>query len=160
MEPFRRLDTVVSYFIGNDPSKWHPDVPVRGGVRYVDHYPGVDLEVTGQQVRRDWRRDKDVLVVPLAKPVLGAATVLVTFEQPMSARGGELPLGRVTPLGVQSERGYIQVVSPLQVNCDVVRSTGPLLGSIRWNCPPNTGFSPRTRPSGRGNTPRGPSISR
>jgi hypothetical protein len=48
LEPFNRLDTVVSYFIGNDPAKWHVAVPVWGGVRYVDLYPGVDLELTGE----------------------------------------------------------------------------------------------------------------
>jgi len=48
IEPFNRLDTVVSYFIGNDPAKWHVAVPVWGGVRYVDLYPGVDLELTGE----------------------------------------------------------------------------------------------------------------
>ena len=34
-----------------------------------------------------------MLVVPLAKPVLGAGTVLVTFEQPMSTRGAEFAPG-------------------------------------------------------------------
>ena len=48
IEPFDRLDTVVSYFIGNDPAKWHVAVPVWGGVRYVDLYPGVDLELRGE----------------------------------------------------------------------------------------------------------------
>ena len=55
IEPFDRLDTVVSYFLGNDPAQWRPDVPVWGGVRYVDLYPGVDLELTsegGQMVQR------------------------------------------------------------------------------------------------------------
>jgi hypothetical protein len=55
MEPFDRLDTVVSYFIGNDPAKWHVAVPVWGGVRYVDLYPGVDLEITGRDGHLDWR---------------------------------------------------------------------------------------------------------
>jgi hypothetical protein len=55
LEPFGRLDTHVSYFIGNDPSTWHTDVPVWGGVRYVDLYPGVDLEITGQSGRWAWR---------------------------------------------------------------------------------------------------------
>jgi hypothetical protein len=36
LEPFDRLDTHVSYFIGNDPTQWRTDVPVWGGVRYVD----------------------------------------------------------------------------------------------------------------------------
>jgi hypothetical protein len=46
IEPFDRLDTVVSYFISNDSDRWRPDVPVWGGVRYVDLYPGIDLELT------------------------------------------------------------------------------------------------------------------
>ncbi|MBN1963519.1 MAG: SBBP repeat-containing protein, partial [Anaerolineae bacterium] len=46
LEPFDRLDTRVSYFLGSDPAGWHADVPVWGGVRYRDLYPGIDLEVT------------------------------------------------------------------------------------------------------------------
>ncbi|MBI4671755.1 MAG: SBBP repeat-containing protein [Chloroflexi bacterium] len=55
LEPFDRLDTHVSYFTGSDASQWHPDVPVWGGVRYKDLYPGIDLELTsenGQMVQR------------------------------------------------------------------------------------------------------------
>ncbi len=51
LEPFHRLDTVVSYFIGNDPDQWRLNVPVWGGVRYADLYPGIDLELTGQNGR-------------------------------------------------------------------------------------------------------------
>ncbi len=51
LEPFNRLETHVSYFIGNDPAQWHADVPVWGGVRYVDLYPGIDLEVVGEDGR-------------------------------------------------------------------------------------------------------------
>ncbi len=47
IEPFDRLDTHVSYFKGNDASKWRTDVPVWGGVRYKELYPGIDLELTG-----------------------------------------------------------------------------------------------------------------
>jgi hypothetical protein len=60
LEPFDRLDTHVSYFIGSDPVKWRADVPVWGGVRYVDLYPGIDLEMTsesGQMVQRVVARD-------------------------------------------------------------------------------------------------------
>ncbi len=51
LEPFDRLDTTVSYFKGSDPAGWHSAVPVWGGVRYVDLYPGIDLEVTGENGR-------------------------------------------------------------------------------------------------------------
>lgn len=47
--PFKPLDTVVSYFIGSNPEGWHPDVPAWGGVRYVELYPGVDLEITAEK---------------------------------------------------------------------------------------------------------------
>ncbi|MCL5959451.1 MAG: SBBP repeat-containing protein [Chloroflexi bacterium] len=49
LEPFNRLETKVSYFRGNDPAKWRSDVPVWGGVRYVDLYPNIDLEITGDE---------------------------------------------------------------------------------------------------------------
>jgi hypothetical protein len=47
IEPLDPLTTTVSYFLGNDPARWHAAVPVYGGVRYADLYPGVDL-VLGQ----------------------------------------------------------------------------------------------------------------
>jgi len=55
LAPFNRLDPHVSYFVGRDPAKWRADVPVWGGVRYVDLYPGVDLEVTGDGGRWAWQ---------------------------------------------------------------------------------------------------------
>ena len=48
IKPFDLLDTVVSYFRGSDPAQWRPAVPVWGGVRYADLYPGVDLEITSE----------------------------------------------------------------------------------------------------------------
>ncbi len=37
------VETTISYFLGNDPEKWRPDVPVWAGVQYRDLYPGLDL---------------------------------------------------------------------------------------------------------------------
>ncbi len=51
VEPFAPRDTVVSYFYGDDPAGWRPHVPVWGGVRYRDLYPGVDLILTGEKGR-------------------------------------------------------------------------------------------------------------
>jgi hypothetical protein len=54
LEPFNFLDTCVSYLIGSDPEHWRPNVPVWGGVRYTDIYPGIDLEITGGETW-SWR---------------------------------------------------------------------------------------------------------
>jgi len=109
---------LMNYFVVGAPAtEWRIAVPEGIG----------NIEVTGQNVGRDWRREGNVVIVPLSRPVLGAGTVLLSFEQPMSARGGIISPGAIRPLDVQSERGYVQVVSPLQVNYSVSRSEGPLL---------------------------------
>ena len=59
--------------------------------------------------------------------MLGASTLLVTFEEPMSERGGVINPGEVRPLGVQAERGYLKVVSPLQVKHEILKADGGLL---------------------------------
>lgn len=47
IEPIQHLATTLSYFIGNNPARWRPDVPAYDGVRYVDLYPGIDLVLGG-----------------------------------------------------------------------------------------------------------------
>ncbi|MCB0153152.1 MAG: SBBP repeat-containing protein, partial [Anaerolineae bacterium] len=54
-EPFNRLDTQLSTFYGSDPSRWQTDIPVWGGVRYRDLYPGFDLEVSGENGQWRWQ---------------------------------------------------------------------------------------------------------
>jgi hypothetical protein len=94
------------FVVGAPATEWKISVPEGIG----------NIDVTGQNVGRDWRREGNTVIVPLSRPVLGAGTILLTFEQPMNARGGKLSPGEVSPLGVQGERGFVQVVSPLLVN--------------------------------------------
>ncbi|MEO7099419.1 MAG: hypothetical protein ABI162_08665, partial [Luteolibacter sp.] len=109
---------LINYFVVGAPATgWRISVPEVVG----------NVEVTGQNVGRDWRREGNIVIVPLSRPVLGTGTVLLTFEQPMNARGGILSPGEVRPLDVQAERGYVQVVSPLQVKLEKPASEGPLL---------------------------------
>ena len=109
---------LINYFVVGAPAtEWRISVP--DGIGNID--------VTGQNVGRDWRREGNTVIVPLSRPVLGTGTVLLTFEQPMSARGGDLTPGEIRPLDVQAERGYVQVVSPLQVKFAKPVSEGPLL---------------------------------
>ncbi len=109
---------LINYFVVGAPAnEWRIAVPKAAG----------NIDVVGQNVQREWRREGDQIIVSLHQPVLGPATLLVTFEQPMSARGGTIDPGEVQPLGVQGERGYIQVVSPLEVKYDVTKADGGLL---------------------------------
>ncbi|RKX34119.1 MAG: hypothetical protein DRP71_08085, partial [Verrucomicrobia bacterium] len=109
---------LINFFVVGAPStEWKIEVPESVG----------NIDVVGQDVRRDWRRVGNEITISLHQPVLGAATLLITFDQPMSARGGTIAPGEIRPLGVQGERGYVQVVSPLQVKYEVRESDAGLL---------------------------------
>jgi len=43
-----------NYFIGNDPAKWHRDIPQYARVRYRNVYPGIDLVYYGNQGRLEY----------------------------------------------------------------------------------------------------------
>ncbi len=53
-----------NYFIGNDPTKWHGNVPTYRKVEYKGIYPGVDLVFYGTEGRLEY----DFIVAPGAKP--------------------------------------------------------------------------------------------
>jgi hypothetical protein len=48
------LDGKVNYFIGNDPDKWHTNVPTFGRVQYVNAYDGVDMVYYGNQQQLEY----------------------------------------------------------------------------------------------------------
>ncbi len=105
------------YVVGAPVNQWELSVPEAFG----------NVSIEGQNVRQ-WRREKgDQVIVQLEQPVSGAATLLVTFENAMSARGGRLTLGEVHPLNVQSESGFIEVVSPVLLKHEVTQTTPGLL---------------------------------
>ncbi|MDA8216592.1 MAG: hypothetical protein M0Z94_03145 [Dehalococcoidales bacterium] len=81
IEPFDRLSTRVSYFLGNDPGQWHTDVPVWQGLRLKDLYPGVDLEVS----------DSLRLVASSAES-LGAVRMHVAGASGLRVEGGKLKI--------------------------------------------------------------------
>jgi hypothetical protein len=53
-----------NYFIGNDPSQWHHDIPQFARVEYKSVYPGVDLVYYGDQGQLEY----DFRVAPGADP--------------------------------------------------------------------------------------------
>jgi ASPM-SPD-2-Hydin domain-containing protein/beta-propeller repeat-containing protein/centrosomal CEP192-like protein len=54
----------VNYFIGNDPKKWHTDVPTYTQVKYTNVYSGIDLVFYGNQRRLEY----DFIIAPGANP--------------------------------------------------------------------------------------------
>jgi len=108
---------LINYFVTGAPvSEWNITVPKTLGNVMVD----------GQDVRT-WRREGDTLIVSLHQPVMGPYTLLLTFEEKPNEKSGSFQVGQMTPTGVQGERGYIQVVSPMQVEIKTVSISEDLL---------------------------------
>jgi hypothetical protein len=108
---------LINYFITGSPvSEWKIAVPATMGNVMVD----------GQNVRT-WRREGNTLIVSLHQPVMGAYTLLVTFEEKPDKASSTFLAGQVSPTEVQSERGYVQVVSPMQVEIDTVSMSQDML---------------------------------
>jgi hypothetical protein len=102
-----RLPTQVNYFIGNDPKKWHTDVPAFARVKYAEVYPGVDLVFYGNQRRLEY----DFIVAPGADPkaiqlkIDGAHKMRINShgDLVLSVADGEVELQK--PLIYQKVRG-------------------------------------------------------
>ena len=59
-----QLPGIVNYFIGDDPSKWHTNIPTYQKVAYHNLYPGIDLVYYGNQGHLEY----DLIVAPRADP--------------------------------------------------------------------------------------------
>ncbi len=125
LEPFDRLDTHVSYFIGADPAQWRTDVPVWAGVRYRDLYPGVDLVVgagtspapacpaggrpqgSPLQWRLELREGADPAAVGLR--IEGADAVAVDGDAlRLTTAAGDLTLPLITAEGANSQQPAVR----------------------------------------------------
>jgi len=61
---FEKLPGKANYFLGNDPKKWHTNVPTYAKVKYENIYPGVDLVYYGNQQDLE----SDFVIAPGADP--------------------------------------------------------------------------------------------
>ncbi len=108
---------LINYFVTGAPvSKWEVTVPESLA----------NVTVDGKDVRM-WRREGDKLTVTLHQPVMGAYTLLVTFEEEAVANKASFQPGQVKPQNVNGERGFIQVGSPQQVEMKVTNASDSLL---------------------------------
>lgn len=101
---------VINYFVTGAPvGEWRINLPAEAE----------NVNVEGKDVRGYSKGDDNVLTVNLHGPVIGPYMLLVTYEEEVASEGGLIQPGRVEPLGVQGERGFIEVVSPVQVQATV-----------------------------------------
>jgi uncharacterized repeat protein (TIGR01451 family) len=64
VEGLEQLPGTASYFLGNDPQRWHAGIPMYSKVRYEEVYPGIDLVYYGDQRQLEY----DFVVGAKAEP--------------------------------------------------------------------------------------------
>lgn len=89
-----------NYFIGNDPKRWHTNVPMYRRILYRNVYPGVDLIYYGNQRQLEY----DLVVAPGADP----ERITLEFEGVSQAK-----LDRSGNLLMRTEAGEMRWDSPI-----------------------------------------------
>jgi len=88
-----------NYFIGNDPAKWHRNIPQFSRVRYHDVYPGIDLVYYGRQGKLEY----DFEVSPGADP----KQIALQFQG-----SPRLALTDAGDFSIATEAGKVQLQAP------------------------------------------------
>ena len=107
-----QLPGTANYFIGNDPAKWHSNVPTYAKVKYSGVYPGVDLVYYGNQRQLEY----DFVLAPGANPkpvrlhFAGAKKLTLNADGDLTitARNGEIAFHK--PVVYQTKDGQRQPV--------------------------------------------------
>jgi hypothetical protein len=107
------LTSKSNYFIGNDPKKWHTNVPLFSKVRYQSVYSGIDVVYHGNQRQLEY----DFVIAPNADPgaikldFAGVDKIDIddSGDLVLKARAGKLVLRK--PVAYQDINGRRQEVS-------------------------------------------------
>lgn len=110
VEGEEKLAGTANYFIGNDPAKWHSNVPTYSKVKYSGVYPGVDLVYYGNQQQLEY----DFMVAPGADPkqvklhFAGAEKLRLTPDGDLEivAKNGEIAFHK--PVVYQLQAGQLR----------------------------------------------------
>ncbi len=108
-----QLPSHSNYFIGNDRTRWHSDVPQYARVSLHDAYPGVDMDYYGVQKQLEF----DFIVAPGASPKpirlgVSGADRLSTDEQGnliLASSAGDVLLHK--PVAYQKKNGERQPIT-------------------------------------------------
>ena len=118
-----RGSVLINYFITGAPAS-----------EFVLRIPeGLENVVAEGKDLRSQKLEDGALTVTLHQPVMGAFTLLTTFEQDAAT---DLSPGLIAPQDVQGESGYIQVVSPNQVTGEVAEGIDSLTALDHLELPP------------------------
>jgi cell division septation protein DedD len=124
------LAASVSYFLGADDATWRAQVPVWSRVRYVDLYPGVDLEIGSDAAGWAWQltaRTAPPADQPIRLLVEGADSVAVDGEMLVLFALGRrfaVPL-LLSDVAYQIQGEQVIDVAPVQPGPPVMRSALP-----------------------------------
>ena len=129
IEGGEQLSTKISYFIGADEAGWRAQVPVWNRVRYVDLYPGVDLDMGQAAGGWSWRLTNREAQPsqPVRLAVDGADAVTVEGNTlVLSALGQQvsLPLPEAA-FGYQVVAGQVFEVAPSATDAAPVQQIEP-----------------------------------
>lgn len=127
IEPFAPQATAVSYFLGAEPTQRFVDVPVWGGVRYVDLYPHLDLVLASRNGRFHpyfvCKPGCEAALAQVRLHVAGATGVTVQGEQ-LAVETAVAPLSFPLP-AVVDEQGRAVAHSDFTVVVDGVEVAAP-----------------------------------
>ncbi len=107
-----QLVTKINYFIGNDPARWHTNVPTFGKVQYDNVYPGIDLVYYSNQGQLEY----DFIVSPGVDPNLiqlnfaGADSVAINAAGDLIVQAADIEARQPRPYIYQEVNGTRQQV--------------------------------------------------
>jgi len=110
----------VNYFFGNNPAKWHTNVPTYARVRYKDVYPGIDLLYYGNHRQLEY----DFEVQPGSDPrrvqfeIQGASQIDLDAEGNLVLKVGSGELRFQCPIVYQQSNGQRTAIDGAYVVTD------------------------------------------
>src|SRR5258708_15743734 len=114
------------FFLGNDATKWHHDIPHLARIRYENVYPGINLVFYGNQGRLEY----DFQVAPGSDPGLAE----LEFD---GAKRLELSEGNLV---IKNETGDVQLKAP-RVYQEIAGRQQPVEGSFVLRATNRVGFA-------------------
>lgn len=102
----------ANYFIGNDPSQWHSEVPRFGQVRYLNLYPGIDLAFhgNGKQLEFDYLVNPGANTGSIALGYQGAEHIATNAAGDLILTTAAGPIEMHRPIAYQERDGMRQTV--------------------------------------------------